>query len=529
MSEEVEVKVEKKIKKWSIFAIILLILQLASSVVSIVELCILNMLPDKLVVASSVGLAFLLVFVGLLLLLKGKAGKLIYVRRGVGVFISLAMIVACVAVTYYVGRLNHTVSAISADSKVSNLIGIYVQADDPAKELKDARGYTYGITEEYDYEHTETTIEEIEKQLGSKIGTTKYESVEDMVDALYRGDVGAIILNKAYVDLLTDEKQYEDFERQMRVLYEYEIVEDDPMEDLLTQSTDGGTKSVLTEEPFILYISGSDTRELSLQTSRSDVNLLAIVNPKSKQVLLLNTPRDYYIDTAKAPGNLDKLTHCGLYGTSCSMQTLSNLYGEEIKYYMQINFEGFRQFTTAIGGVVVDNEEAFVSYKDNYSYPKGEVELSGDYALSYVRERKAFPDGDYRRGKHQMKVIKAIIEKMRNSNTLLTNYTELMKSLEGMFVTNLTATDMSELVKMQLSDNASWTVNTFTVIGTGASRYTYSMPNRACYVTIPDMNYVERGKELVDKIFAGGTLTENDLIVPDSEEEEGGEAGTSAY
>lgn len=52
----------------------------------------------------------------------------------------------------------------------------------------------------------------------------------------------------------------------------------------------------------MVYISGSDTRNLTLTTSRSDVNILAVVNPSTKQVLLINTPRDYYVDTAASAG-----------------------------------------------------------------------------------------------------------------------------------------------------------------------------------------------------------------------------------
>ena len=110
-----------------------------------------------------------------------------------------------------------------------------------------------------------------------------------------------------------------------------------------------------------------------------------------------------------------------------------------------------------------------------------------------------------------MKVVKAIIEKMRNSNTLLTNYTDILASLEGMFVTNMTTTEMSELVKMQLSDMAEWNVNSFSVNGTGASRTTYTMPSKRSYVTVPDMATVTKAQELIDKLYAGETLTEADM------------------
>ena len=500
----------KKKNKWLIFGVIILLLQVIASVVAIGEVYLLNMLPNALFAIVIVCFVFLLLLDGLMILLKGRKGKILYVRRGVGTFICISMIAAGSMMAFYVGTLNRTVSAISTDSKVSNVIAIYVQAEDEAKGIRFVDNYTFGITEEYDYDNTKKTLEAVETMLSKEVKTSSYKSVDDMVDALYRKEVEAIVLNKAYVSLLTEEEKYSNFEEQMRVLYEYEIVEEKEEPESKQQPVQTVEEGI-TEKPFMIYVSGSDTRSFSLQTSRSDVNLIAAVNPKSKQVLLINTPRDYYINTSKAPGQMDKLTHCGIYGIDCSMATLSDLYQEQIDYYMQINFQGFREFTTAIGGVTVYNEKSFVSYKDNYHYPVGQVLLSGDYALSYVRERKSFPDGDNQRGRNQMKVVKAIIEKMRNSNTLLTNYTDILASLEGMFVTNMTTTEMSELVKMQLSDMAEWNVNSFSVNGTGASRTTYTMPSKRSYVTVPDMATVTKAQELIDQVYAGEVLTEADM------------------
>lgn len=512
----------EKIKKykWHIFASVLLVLQIISGVVAVIELVMLNMFPDD-IVALLIGCLGVLLLINTLLMLPkakmrkdGTTNKLVYVRRSVGAVTTIAVIIAGSMAAFYVGHLNHTVSTISTDAKASNMIAVYVREDDPAKELADTKSYLYGITEQYDYENTEQTLDHIAEEFGQQAVLERYESVNDMVDALYREEVDAIILNKAYVDILTDQDKYAGFEEQCRIVYEYQIVEEEEPE--TEESTEPETEQEvkeITNSPFIVYVSGSDTRSLSLQTSRSDVNLLVVVNPVTKQVLLVNTPRDYYIDTAKAPGQYDKLTHCGMYGIDCSMRTLTNLYQENVDYYMQINFEGFREFTTAIGGVSVYNEKAFVSYKDNYSYPVGQVLLSGDYALSYVRERKSFADGDNQRGRNQMKVVKAIIAKMKDSNTLLTNYTDILASLEGMFVTDMPADDMAALVKMQLSDMADWNVNSYAVGGTGASKTTYTMPTQRAYVTVPDMATVAKAQELIDKIYAGETLTEADMEI----------------
>jgi anionic cell wall polymer biosynthesis LytR-Cps2A-Psr (LCP) family protein len=138
-------------------------------------------------------------------------------------------------------------------------------------------------------------------------------------------------------------------------------------------------------------------------------------------------------------------------------------------------------------------------------------------ALSYVRERKSFADGDNSRGRHQMQVIEAIIEKASSGTTVLTNYSAILSSMEGMFSTNLSSEEMSSLVKMQLSDMASWNVKSFAVDGTGSSQTTYSMPTQRSYVMIPNEDEISYAKQLVDKVMDGGILTDEDMEMPEEE------------
>ena len=73
----------------------------------------------------------------------------------------------------------------------------------------------------------------------------------------------------------------------------------------------GAEANKITKEPFVIYLSGVDTRGELTENARSDVNILAAVNPVTKRVALVNTPRDYYVDLA-GTSSKDKLTHAGL-------------------------------------------------------------------------------------------------------------------------------------------------------------------------------------------------------------------------
>lgn len=495
----------KSSKKWTIFAAVLLVLEIAAIAIAAVEIILLNMLPTKYLVVAAVLVALLLMLTALFLLVKGQSKGLRVVRRAVGILLSATIIVGGFTGAVFISKLNHTVSAITTETSTSNMIGVYVMKSNEAQSLTDAKTYKYAITPQFDYDNTAKALDKINKELGNNVTTMAYENVTDMVDALFRGDVDAIILNEAYTDILVEQEQYFMFADDTKVIYEYQVIEEK------TDDKENVKKEKITERPFIAYISGSDTLTTTLQTSRSDVNILAVVNPTTKQILLLNTPRDTYVGTTKSKKlEKDKLTHCGLYGIDCSISTLEKFYDIDIDCYTQINFKGFETLIDDIGGVTVYCERGFTS-AEGYKYSKGENDLDGEYALAFVRERQAFGDGDHQRGKDQMKVIIAMLEKARTSTTLLENYSDLLEDLEGMFVTDMSSSDMSELVKMQLNDNVEWNIKTYGIIGEGKSKTTFSVPNQRAYVLIPDEDSVDFAKDLIQMVLDGEEITDEVL------------------
>jgi anionic cell wall polymer biosynthesis LytR-Cps2A-Psr (LCP) family protein len=114
-----------------------------------------------------------------------------------------------------------------------------------------------------------------------------------------------------------------------------------------------------------------------------------------------------------------------------------------------------------------------------------------------------------------MQAIDAIIAKVSSGTTILSNYSGILDSMSGMFTTNLSSDEMSALVRMQLSDMASWNVKSFAVSGTGSSQTTYSMPTKRSYVMIPDETQISYAKLLVDKVIDGVTLTDEDMEIPE--------------
>ena len=263
----------------------------------------------------------------------------------------------------------------------------------------------------------------------------------------------------------------------------------------------------ITKEPFVVYLSGVDNRGELTEKARSDVNILAVVNPTTKQAALINTPRDYYVDLAGTDSK-DKLTHAGLYGVETSMATLGNLYGVNVEHYIRINFAGFISIIDAIGGVDVYSDQAFTSvgspgYYDPTTFAEGWNHLDGKSALAFARERHAFKTGDIQRGINQMKVIDAMAEKLK-SPALLMSFSKLMDAMSDCFVTSLSQEQISALVRMQLGDLSSWDIQSYSVTGTGGkSSKCYSAKGQSLYVMKPDENSVNEAKALVAAVLGG--------------------------
>ena len=275
----------------------------------------------------------------------------------------------------------------------------------------------------------------------------------------------------------------------------------------------GAEANKITKEPFVIYLSGVDTRGELTENARSDVNILAAVNPVTKRVALVNTPRDYYVDLAGTDSK-DKLTHAGLYGVETSMETLGNLYGVNVDHYIRINFAGFISIIDALGGVDVYSDQAFTSvgspgYYDPTTFVEGWNHLDGKSALAFARERHAFASGDIQRGINQMKVIDAMLNKIK-SPALLMGFSKIMDAASDCFVTSFSQDQISALVRMQLSDFAEWDIESYTVTGTSSSSTKcYSAKGQKLYVMKPDASSVSKAREMIASVLGGeGTVAD---------------------
>ena len=481
------------------FGVFCLILQTILSLAFMVVVLFLDMLPMRYLAM----IALILFFLWCITLNSQVARR----KRGtIGKVFSLVVVCFLSIGTYYIAKTNDVIGMITGGSfRVDNMV-VAVLADDPAEGIEDAADYTFGIQLERGAENMQAAISDIQDELGSDIDTVEYDSIQEQAQALHDGEVDAIIYNEAYTDVL--EEGFEGYSDSVKIIYTHEI---------RVEMNFGGNASddSLTKEPFTVYISGIDVYGDVSQTSRSDVNIIAVVNPNTHQILLVTTPRDYYVEIpGVSEGQEDKLTHAGIYGIDASMATLGALYETDINYYVRLNFTSLIDIVDILGGVDVYSDMAFsTGWESGYEMDvqEGWNHFNGEQALAFSRERKNLPDGDNQRGIHQQAVITAMLKKVL-SPTMLLKANSILNQVSQDVETNVSQAQLNSLIKYQLGSNAKWSIRSVAATGTASREYCYSSGDTSLYVTIPDYDVVNDIIDLVNVVEEGGTLEDTEEL-----------------
>lgn len=464
-----------------------------------IQLLSLDILPFRYLIAFGIGsvVYFLIVMISTM----KKVPSII--------FLILSIILAVVMIwgIRALWKLDDTVNTAStSDAAETTVMDVVVLDSDAAQSVADLDGYEIGYVT--DSSTAESAISSLKSEVTGSVTTTGYDSMILLASALLDGSAKAIVIEDSYIDVIDELDDYEGFSDEIRILTSYEVAVSGDSENYDEDRSISGN-----ENAFIVYLSGIDTTGSISATSRSDVNILAVVNQSTGTVLLLNTPRDAYVQLPLGGGSYDKLTHAGIYGIDVSLATLENLYDTDIDYYVRVNFTGFEEIINALGGVEVYSDYSFTTTKGGYTISKGYNSLNGAQALSFARERKAFSSGDVQRGKNQMEVISALIEKLQSSEMLL-NYSTIMDEISESFQTNMSSDKIYELVQNQLDKGTDWEIEKYTVTGSGTNRTTYSIPGKTSYVIELSDSDIEQAKEYIEAVLNGEDIT----ISEDSDE-----------
>ena len=332
----------------------------------------------------------------------------------------------------------------------------------------------------------ETNIKTYDNLLALTTSLTAPETVNDKLQAIF--------LSHTYLNALKDNN--ESIYNQLQILADVEIK--------VTPKHVETTTHASLDTPFTIYLSGIDNRDHTLPfAARSDVNLIMVVNPAKHKILLLNTPRDFYVPLAMN-GKLDKLTHAGLYGVNESIHTLENFYGIKFNYYARINFDATSTIIDQLGGVDVHIPYVVNTYHGHRHYEPGNYHLNGDEALDFARERVSisWAGGDRERGRNQEKIITALIQKLQSDKTNLTRLDQIFNSIAKNIQTNFTPDDLKYLVQKQLTNFSNWQIESIDVDGKADITSTYTYPEPKHFVWYPYQDTVDRAKTKLQKYLA---------------------------
>ena len=436
-----------------------------------------------------------LVFINLLLFIFIALG---FHRKGFAwtSFVSsfLVLLVAALAVFYLqsgVGTLN-TMGIGEAGYTRKTPFSIRVMQDSEIQSIEQLKDVTLSAPYASDQENIDVFYNDFAKENDFDLQVSEAGSYLNGVNMLYNGETEVIIFNEGFLSIISE--QYPDFESETRKITEQTVK---------VQVIEETKKGAVATEAFSVYISGIDTSGPVDTTSRSDVNLIMTVNPNTKKILLLSVPRDSYVAVAGGGNDqMDKLTHAGIYSVESSKQTLANLFGVEIDYWVRVNFTSVINIVDILGGITVNNPTEFTG-PGGINFAAGEIDLNGEEALSFSRERYSLEGGDLSRGKNQEIVLKGIINKLSGAE-VLSNFTSLLKSVEQSMQTNMSTNEMMRLVNFQLEDGRPWDIVSTSITGYGEMGLpSYAMPGWNLYMFVPDEASVAATKQAMEDVMAG--------------------------
>ena len=490
-------KNKKKSKAGELF----LWIQLILTVIFIIVLFQMEMIPVKIIVAAAV---ILFVIWIVLRLIKSKTKK----KKVLQIIISVISIILCIAlaVTSVLGFVyyRNTVKTLNVNTQVTyetNAISVIVMKDSAYEKVEDLDGKNIGVNPNEDQDNIANTVTNLKESISAEYAEA--ESFEELSDMLYEGTVDAIVVNEIYRPML--EVDHENFEYETRVIYQCEYQTEKNI------ATDSLKETNIKDGIFTVYISGIDTYGKVSTKSRSDVNMMLVVNANTKEILMVSIPRDYYVKLGTI-GQMDKLTHAGRFGIDESVATLSNLYNTDINYYYRINFSSLISIVDVLGGIDINSDKAFVPWGDKeLKIQKGMNHMDGRMALAYARERKTYQSGDNHRVQNQQDVLEAIIGKVFSLNTLM-NYDSFLKTLEGTFETNMSTDEIMAFMRMLLNDASQlgdWHIERVSATGSNARSITYSMPGRSLYVMKPNADSVADITDLIHRMQSGESIQED--------------------
>lgn len=474
---------------YRIFAALLSIVLLVLSGFAAYQIVTLNVLPSKLLLPV---ILMIVILNAILILLINFATHAIWTKV---ISVILVILVGCTMGfgNVYLYETYSTLTSVTGAEKgsIKNTISVITKTDHD-ENIQSLKNEKIGVLRNIDSVGTKKCQEKLKKY---SFSYKKYDNLQALVKALYEDEIQAIVMNEIYRANVEEMEEYSGFSNETKSIYQTVYYTNNKNDALVVDD--------ITKNPFTIFVSGNDTYGDIDELSRSDVDMIVTVNPTTSTVLMVNIPRDYYVQTSY--GN-DKLTHTGMYGIEETKQTVENLLGIDINYTFRVNFSSAEDIVDALDGVDIEVPEGMAVERLNADWAlegvhEGWNHLNGARALAYARERHAYVDGDIQRAKNQQQVLEAIIKKAASSK-ILTNYTKLLKSFKNAFDTNMSTNEITALLQYELQAMPNWKFQNYVLRGTNSSAVCASMAQELS-VVMPEDYCVSIARQKIEAVLDG--------------------------
>jgi len=483
-----------KSKFSKVLSILLSVVLVISSFYLLYQVIRLNVLPSKFLFPLTIGVVVLDAIFILLLIYFSKN----VVSKIICIVLTLFICVASCMGGYYISKTQNVLSSITNVAKhAKNTVSVVVKESSSIKNKSQLNGVSVGSLR-LNEQGSKKALKELSNE-GIVLNQTEYDSMTALLEAFYNGEVDSIIINESSRSQILDMEAYSNFDSNTRVVYQtsYKV-----------KNNDSATSvSDITSKPFNVLISGSDTRGGFDENGRSDVIMIATVNPKTHTILLTSVPRDFYVTTACDAGDgcmqgaLDKITHTGIHGTNTTKRTVEQLLGIEINYTFKVVFDTVTELVDVLGGVDVYVEPGYATTTSKFSVHEGVNHLNAEQALAFARERYSYTEGDRQRTKNQQQVLMGIV-KEATKPSVITNYAAIMDTMANTFSTTMSNAEITDLIKYQLNNNPTWKMEQYMVDGTGDTLMCAELGDAAS-VMVPDQSTVKMAKDKINAVLAG--------------------------
>ena len=477
-----------------VLSILLSVVLVISSFYLLYQVIRLNVLPSKFLFPLTIGVVVLDAIFILLLVYFSKN----VVSKIICIVLTLFICVASCFGGYYISKTQNVLSSITNVAKhAKNTVSVIVKESSSIKNKSQLNGVSVGSLR-LNEQGSKKALKELSNE-GIVLNQTEYDSMTALLEAFYNGEVDSIIINESSRSQILDMEDYSNFDSNTRVVYQtsYKV-----------KNNDSATSvSDITSKPFNVLISGSDTRGGFDENGRSDVIMIATVNPKTHTILLTSVPRDFYVTTACDAGDgcmqgaLDKITHTGIHGTNTTKRTVEQLLGIEINYTFKVGFDTVTELVDVLGGVDVYVEPGYATTNSLYSVHEGINHLNAEQALAFARDRYSYTEGDRQRTKNQQQVLMGIV-KEATKPSVITNYAAIMDTMANTFSTTMSNEEITDLIKYQLNNNPTWKMEQYMVDGTGDTLMCAELGDAAS-VMVPDQSTVKMAKDKINAVLAG--------------------------